>query len=123
MLPVTTLDEVKKRMRTELDEADDDYVNGLIEEATIIVDGYLGGIPTPVPRAVQIVAARMVARVLESPDDGHSISQRSYTAGPFTENLTYRTGASGGAPWMTAVDRKALRRYRRRGGIYSVEMG
>lgn len=33
-------------------------------------------------------------------------------------------GASGGSPWLTAVDRKMLRPFgARRGGIYSVELG
>lgn len=123
-LLVTTADEVSKRLRMDIDPDDHEFIEGLIEEAGILIDGYLGKIPHPVPHAVSVVASRMVARVMESPTDGFGQESSSYSAGPFSKNVTYSAGASGGSPWLTAVDKKSLRRFKRRGGgVFSVEVG
>lgn len=119
---VTTVDEVSSRMRSDIDAGDEDFVIGLIEEAGILIEGYIGQLPDPIPRAVSVVASRMVARVLESPSDGFNAESASVSAGPFSRNVTYSAGASGGSPWLTAVDKKSLSRFRRRGSIYSVEV-
>lgn len=98
----------------------DERILVLIEEASVQVEGYLGQLPHPVPRAVQVVVARMVARVLEAPTDGFMTENVSYNAGPYSTSVRYAQGASGGSPWMNAVDRRALARFRRRGRITTV---
>ena len=63
------------------------------------------------------------SRVLQAPTDSFGVESTSYSAGPFSQNRTYSQGASGGSPWLTAVDKKVLARFgRRRGGIFSVEL-
>lgn len=98
----------------------DERILVLIEEASVQVEGYLGQLPHPVPRAVQVVVARMVARVLEAPTDGFMTENVSYNAGPYSTSVRYAQGTSGGSPWMNAVDRRALARFRRRGRITTV---
>lgn len=45
-------------------------LNGLLEEASLLVEGYLGVTYTEaVPDAVRVVASRVVARALTAPDD------------------------------------------------------
>ena len=66
--PVATTSDVEKRLGRELDEDETLVVDGLLEEAEVLIEGYLGHIPSPVPRRIVVVASRMVARVLEQPD-------------------------------------------------------
>lgn len=88
-----------------------------------MVEGYLGReVQAPVPKAMTVVVSRMVARVLESPSDGFAAESAQYNAGPFMKSVRFAAGASGGAPWLTAGDRMILRRYRRSGGVFSMEL-
>lgn len=98
-------------------------VEALLNEASALVVGHLGYEPEPVPEAVALVTARMVARVLESPKTPMGAESTSYTAGPFATSVSFTQGASGGSPWLTVSDKVALRPYvRRRGGVYSITM-
>lgn len=123
--PVATTSDVEKRLGRELEEDETFVVDGLLEEAEVLIEGYLGHIPVPVPRRVVVVASRMVARVLEQPDvDAFYAESVQHAAGPFSETKRYSTGASGGSPWLTAADKQALRRARRGGGgIYTIGIG
>ena len=117
--------DVEKRLGRDLDEDEAEIVEGLLEEAEILIEGYLGEIPEPVPRRVSVVASRMVARVLEQPDaEAFYAESVQHSAGPFSETKRYSTGASGGSPWLTAADKQALRRVRiGGGGIYTIGIG
>ena len=127
MVPVVALaspTDVEARIGRALAEDETSAVEGLLDEASAMVEGYLGReVQAPVPKAVTLVVSRMVARVLESPTDGFAAESIQQTAGPFSHSVRFAAGASGGSPWMTAGDRMILRRYRRSGGLYSVEMG
>ena len=127
MVPVVALaspTDVEDRIGRPLTEDETSAVGGLLDEASAMVEGYLGReVQDPVPAPVTIVVSRMVARVLESPTDGFAAESLQQTAGPFSHSVRFAAGASGGSPWMTAGDRMILRRYRRSGGLYSVEMG
>ena len=127
VVPVVALaspTDVEARIGRQLTEDETSAVGGLLDEASAMVEGYLGrAVPAPVPAPVTIVVSRMVARVLESPTDGFAAESLQQTAGPFSHSVRFAAGASGGSPWMTAGDRMVLRRYRRSGGLYSVEMG
>lgn len=122
---VATTDDVRTRLGRDLDEHELAIVDGLLEEAEVLIEGYLGEIPDPVPRRVTVVASRMVARVLSQPsEDAFFAESVQRSAGPFSETMRYSTGASGGSPWLTAADKQALRRARRGGsGIYNIGIG
>lgn len=122
---VATPTDVEKRLGRDLDADELAVVEGLLEEAEVLVEGYLGRIPDPVPRRVSVVASRMVARVLEQPDaEAFYAESVQHSAGPFSETKRYSTGASGGSPWLTAADKQALRRVRvGGGGIYTIGIG
>ena len=122
---LATVNDVLARLGDFEDEVDTARVEALLEEATALVEAHLGRtFDEPVPNTVRIVVSRMVARVLEAPTDGFHAESSSYTAGPFSKNVTYSAGASGGAPWLTSTDRKMLRAFgARRGGVWSVELG
>ena len=123
--PIATPTDVVKRLGRELDDDELDVVDGLLEEAEVLIEGYLGHIPSPVPRRIVVVASRLVARVLEQPDaEAFYAESVQHAAGPFSETKRYSTGASGGSPWLTAADKQALRRARRGGGgIYTIGIG
>lgn len=122
--PIATPTDVEKRLGRDLDEDELDMVEGLLEEAEILIEGHLGSIPEPVPRRVTVVASRMVARVLEQPDTEAFFAESvQHSAGPFSETKRYSTGASGGSPWLTAADKLALQRKRGGGGIYTIGIG
>lgn len=122
---VATPTDVEKRLGRDLEDDELAVVEGLLEEAEVLVEGYLGRIPEPVPRRVSVVASRMVARVLEQPDaEAFYAESVQHSAGPFSETKRYSTGASGGSPWLTAADKQALRRVRvGGGGIYTIGIG
>lgn len=123
--PIATPTDVAKRLGRDLDDDELDVVDGLLEEAEVLIEGYLGKIPQPVPRRVTVVASRMVARVLEQPDaEAFYAESVQHVAGPFSETKRFSTGASGGAPWLTAADKQALRQSRSGGrGIYTIGIG
>ena len=122
---VATPTDVEKRLGRDLEDDELAVVEGLLEEAEVLVEGYLGRIPEPVPRRVSVVASRMVARVLEQPNaEAFYAESVQHSAGPFSETKRYSTGASGGSPWLTAADKQALRRVRvGGGGIYTIGIG
>lgn len=123
--PAATPSDVAKRLGRDLDDDEKVVVEGLLEEAEVLIEGFLGEIPQPVPRRVTVVASRMVARVLEQPDaEAFYAESIQHAAGPFSETKRFSTGASGGAPWLTAADKQALRRARSGGrGIYTIGIG
>lgn len=119
---LATISDVEKRLGNEIDPDEKDRVEGLLEEATILVEGYIGTVTKPVPRAVRVVTSRMVARVLQAPSDGFTQDSVSYSAGDYSKNVTYNTGGSGGSPWLTKTDKIALRKAKG-GGIYTIGIG
>lgn len=119
------LADVEARIGRPLDEGELLRVEGLLQEASVLVESHTGReFADPVPDSVSLVVSRMVARVLEAPAESLSADSTSYTAGPFNKSVHFSQGGSGGSPWLTAVDKKILARFtRRRGGLFSVEMG
>lgn len=111
MFAVTATD-VEERLGRPLDGLEVDRVAGLLDEATALVSAHCGqpwdAGATPIPPRIRIVVSRMVARVLQAPDDGLAAESASFTAGPFSQNVRYAGGGSGGGPWLSATDRKLL---------------
>lgn len=120
---LATVEDVEKRLNAELDDDARERVEALFEEATVLVEGYLGTIPDPVPRAIRVVVSRMVAQVIQSPDTGFFTETQSVTSGPFSKSVKFASGGNGGAPWLSATAKTTLRRFRSGGGIYTLEMG
>lgn len=120
---LATVEDVEKRLDAELDADARTRVEALLEEATVLVEGYLGTVPEPVPRAVRVVVSRMVAQVIESPDTGFFTESESVSAGPFSKNVTFASGGNGGAPWLSSSAKTTLRRFRSGGGLYTLRMG
>lgn len=121
--PVATVSDVERLLGRDLENEENALIEGLLEEAEVLIEGYLGRIPQPVPRRVRVVASRMVARVLEQPDRGAFFTESvQHSAGPFAETRRFTTGASGGAPWLTAVDKQMLKPAGGR-GIYTIGIG
>ena len=58
--PVATPSDVEKRLGRELDDDEALVVDGLLEEAEILIEGCLGAIPSPVPRRVVVVALSLI---------------------------------------------------------------
>lgn len=108
---IATQEDVELRLGRPLTIEEAARVPGLMEEAEILIEGYLGELPEFPDRAIVVVASRMVSRVLEAPTDGFSTESTSYTAGPFGMTKKYAAGASGGAPWLTASDKASLSRF------------
>ncbi len=94
-------------------------VTGLLEEASVMAEGWLQCVPDPVPDAVKIVVSRMVARVLATgPDAGGpdpGVSQIQATMGIFGVTRGFSPDATSGGVWLTRQDKSMLRPYGCRG--------
>lgn len=113
---LATQDDVEARLGRELTTAEIARLPGLLEEASAIVEGYLGVVYTTddtVPPQVAIVVSRMVSRALTtSIPDG----VKSEAAGPYQRS--YSDGAS--SLWLSKYDKLALRNVS--GGVVSVPL-
>lgn len=125
---LATLTDVEKRLGRELDAAEVPRAEGLLEEASVLVEEYLNRAPDPVPDAVRVVTSRMVARVLSVPKGagatvlapGQLSSQIGM--GPFSRSSNFEPGSTSGGPWLESKDKASLRRHRLGGGMTSVSM-
>lgn len=124
MTALASISDVEGALGRELDDEESLTVPGLLDEASDLVEGYLGGVDSPVPGAVKRVVARMVVRVLAQSAGGAPVglSQMNVSAGPFSSQRTFRDGATSGAPWLENTDKTKLKRYRRGGGMISVSL-
>lgn len=117
--------DVAQRLRRALTNDEDTYVDGLIEEASALVIAYCGGDPSllddedpdTIPDGVVLTVSRMVARVF-STDNDTNVDQAA--AGPFSGRFV--PGATSGGPWLTQVDKVALRAFRVNGGLVSAQL-
>jgi len=129
MTKFCTQTDVEQRLRRELTEAESDYLDGMIEEAQLLVLSYLGHRTTPyttgqVPQAIRVVTSRMVARVIQEADTApeyFGASQIGETAGPFSQQVTFQTGSRLGSPWLAKADRETLNPYRHSGKAFSID--
>lgn len=120
-------EDVAARLGRPLTPAEAARVDGLIDEASALVIGYLGCDPSdpgPVPAAVTVVVSRMVARTLAQAEQGTPAGGEqavTNTVGPFSQTRQFVAGSTGGQPWLSAADKTALRPYRCDGRAYSVD--
>ena len=100
------------RLRRPLTTDETAAAPGLLEEASVLVEGYCNQSFDPVPSAVRVATSRIVARALTAPvaEDSAPVSSEQFTAGPFTMNRSY-TG-EGSNLWVGATEKTMLRRHR-----------
>jgi hypothetical protein len=102
-LILATQNDVEARLGRACTSGEVARVPGLLDEASAIVEGYLGITYTgSVPHAVVLVVSRMVARALTT---AVSEGATSEAAGPYT--VGYRDGAA--SLWLSKNDKLALR--------------
>lgn len=108
---------VVTRLGRDLTDEESERVEGLLDEASVAVVGYLGYEPgEPVPDAVAIVVSRMVARALSSASSVDvGLTNIVRTVGPITLQRGYTPDATSGGVWLTRQDKTSLRPYARRG--------
>jgi len=119
--------DVESRIGRIIPEPDRDWVNGLLEEASVKVRSYLrcDRDPDPVPDAIVIVVSRMVARTYArsqeestSPEVGQT--SVSSTFGPFGFTHQFDSAATEGGVWLTRQDREMLLPVSCRGRVENV---
>ena len=120
MIPVSE-DDVKARLRRDLSSTEIEFLPGIVDEASALLEGYLGvcyGDDETVPTAVVVIASRVAARILTMPEGPAGLADsRTSALGPFSATIQYSTDSSSGGPWLTKSDRIALAPYRARGAI------
>lgn len=122
MRALATTGDVEARLERPLDN-DQTRAVSLLDEASLLLVGYLGYDPTgqdgAIPAAVTMACSRMVARVLSSASDLANVEHSQTTAGLYSESLTYTPGSTSGGPWLTASDKVMLKPFR--SGVAVVE--
>jgi len=128
-MALATAADVELRLGRSLTAAEAAKVDGLLEEASALVIGFLGCDPTDtsvepptVPAAVAIVVSRIVARVFEQTASVAEFGSEATTdsTGPFSTTVRYGAGTTSGAPWLTKADKLTLRPFRCDGGFTSL---
>lgn len=111
---LATATDVEKRLRRLLEADEIEDAPGLIEEASVLVEGWCRReFVDPVPPSVVVVVSRMVARVLGTKDAPVGVESTQTSAGSFQLTRKFSDGATSGGPWLAKADRQALARYRR----------
>lgn len=105
--------DVAARLRRPLDDSELLIVDGLLEEASVLVSEHCRGrdFTTGVPDAVRITTSRVAARAISAPQDTTGVASFTNQAGPFQQVRTFTGDASNGGIYLTSVDRKMLRRW------------
>lgn len=119
MIPVVQAD-VEARLRRALTGGEVTYLPGVAEEASVLVEGYLGvcyAEDGDIPSAVTVTTSRVAARIIESDSLPSQAESTSRGMGPFSAQHTYAADSTAGGPWLTKSDRMALAPYRARGAI------
>ncbi|CQD15729.1 hypothetical protein BN970_07148 [Mycolicibacterium conceptionense] len=123
-MALATSQDVVDRLGRPLSTDETARVTGLLDEASVMVEGWMRCVPDPVPDAVKIVVSRMVARVLavggadNAPEPG--VSQLQATMGIFGVNRSYSSDATSGGVWLTKQDKATLRPFGCRGRVGNV---
>lgn len=107
MAALASEDDVRAALRRDLTEGELTWVDGLLDEASDLVVGYLDPftMPDPVPGAIARVVGSMVAAVLNRPasilPDTQSLTADSY-------GVTFANGTTSPGPYLTEGFKKRL---------------
>lgn len=113
--PLASQEDVEARLRRELTGDEPSHIEDLLEEASsLVVEHCRGRDFDPVPDAVRIVTSRVAARALNAPAGSGGVQSVTNQAGPqYSQTRVYTTDSASGGVYLTAVDRKQLRRWAR----------
>lgn len=111
---LATQSDVEARLGRDLSDGEIQRLDGLLEEASAIVEGYLGVVYTDdAPPVVAVVVSKLVARAFTSGQTTEGPT--GFQAGPFS--VTYRDNTS---LWLSKGDKLMLRNIG--GGFTSVPL-
>jgi len=112
--------DVEAQLGRTLTSAETAQITSLLENASDLVIGYCRDDfePYPHPDTVTRVVAGVAARALLAGNSPDPFAQQM-SAGPFASTRT--SGAASGDVWLTAADKIKLRRFRKGGGLTSVQ--
>lgn len=112
--------DVEARLGRDLTVSEIARLPGLLEEAEVIVEGYLHYTyldTDDIPKPVVIVVSRMVARAFTTTIP-EGVTQQSEAAGPYQHSSSFGQGASN--LWLSRIDKMALSQVD--GGVGSVSL-
>lgn len=113
--------DVADRLGRDLTTEEEDRVEGLLDEASVLVSGWLGTTPDPIPDAVRVVTSRVVARAITNGVAAEpGLESVQATMGVFQVNRGYSTDAASGGVWLTRTDKTVLRPFSVRGRVGNV---
>lgn len=116
-------EDVRERLGRPLTETESDRVDGLLDEASLLVEAWIGCSPDPVPDAVRVTVSRMAARALQAAESGaptDGANSVAATSLSFSHTRNYPSAVSQGGVWLSRQDRIMLRSYRRSGYAINV---
>lgn len=114
MTVLASSDDVVARLRRPLTVEEAGYVADLLEEASSLVTEHCRGRDfDPVPDAVRIVTSRVAARALSSPAGTGGVESVSDQMAVWTQTRKYTSDSTNGGVYLTAADRRQLRRWSR----------
>lgn len=119
MIPVVQAD-VEARLRRDLETEEVNFLPGIVDEASVLIEGYLGvcyAEGADVPDAVTLVTSRVAARILTTSATPSQTDSLTRGMGPFSATQQFVADSTSGGPWLTKTDRIALAPYRERGAI------
>jgi hypothetical protein len=109
--------DVADRLGRDLTPDEEDRVEGLLDEASVLVEGWLGYTPDPVPDGVRIVVSRIAARAIGSDTSEPGLESVQATMGVFQVNRGYSSDVTSGGVWLTRNDKLMLRPFSRSGRV------
>lgn len=99
--------DVESRLGRTLTAEEAQRFPGLLEEASVLVEGHCGRVFDPVPTAVRVVVSKTIAQALTAPRSVEGVSSEQLVAGPFSRQYSF-TG-EGQSVWLGASAKRMLR--------------
>lgn len=118
--------DVEARLRRSLTDAEageqDKWVNGALEEASLLVTSYCGRtFDDEVPNEVRVVTSRVAARGVTSARTDAAASQTDQ-ADIWQRTIAYQPDSTSGGMWLTKADKLMLGPYATGSHVFSVDM-
>lgn len=110
-MALADVSDVEARLGRTLHTEEAAKVPGLLDEASVLVEGYCGRtFDSPVPLAVRVVVSKLVVRGLTSDVTTPEVSGAQYQAGPFGFSPTF--AGDGARMWLGSGDKLMLKPFR-----------
>lgn len=117
--------DVENRLRRELTKDEEEWLTGVLEEATLLVVSYCGrSFDTPIPDEVRVVTSRVAARGVTALRTAPNADTDNVAAtmGPFAFNQKLTADAAAGGVYLTKADKQTLSKWVAGGQVFSVDM-